>query len=183
MAWWREARYGLFIHWGIYAAPAHGEWYMNKSKVPVAEYEKYAKSFYPWKFNAEEWVKIAQDAGMKYIVFTAKHHDGFSMFGSKVTEYNIVDRTPFKTDAVRELSSAARKAGIKFGIYYSQGQDWYHPGGGKSGGQWDPKQAGDEEAFVNSIVIPQIHELLNDYGKIDLFWWDSSVSVWSPKHP
>jgi len=95
MEWWREAKFGMFIHWGLYAIPARGEWVMNKEKIPIAEYSKLATQFNPVKFNAEEWVRFAKDAGMRYIVITAKHHDGFAMYASKVSPYNIVDATPF----------------------------------------------------------------------------------------
>ena len=120
MAWWHEAKFGMFIHWGLYAIPARGEWVMNREKIPVAEYEKLAKQFNPVKFNADEWVRIAKDAGMKYIVITSKHHDGFAMFGSKVSPYNIVDATPFKRDPMKELAAACAKEGVKLGFYYSK---------------------------------------------------------------
>jgi len=128
MAWWREAKFGMFIHWGLYAVPAGtydgkqvagiGEWIMNRGKIPVARYAEYAKEFNPVKFNAGEWVKIAKGAGMKYIVITSKHHDGFAMFHSKASGYNIYDATPFKRDPLAELAEACRKEGIKLGFYY-----------------------------------------------------------------
>ena len=182
MAWWREAKYGMFIHWGVYAIPAQGEWHMCQAKVSLADYGKHVAAFNPVKFNATEWAAIAKNAGMKYVVLTAKHHDGFAMFDSKATDYDIMDATPFKRDVVRELADACRAAGLKFGIYYSHGQDWHHPGGGKLR-QWDPAQAGDSEKYVNTIAIPQVRELLNNYGPLDLVWWDSSVALWSPAHP
>src|SRR5436305_11827979 len=124
MKWFRDAKFGLFIHWGLYAIPAGewkgqpiagiGEWIMNRAKIPVAEYEFLAKQFNPVKFNAEEWVKMAEDAGMKYIVITSKHHDGFAMFGSKVSAYNVVDATPFHRDVVKELAEACARHKIKF---------------------------------------------------------------------
>ena len=181
MAWWRDARFGMFIHWGLYAIPAQGEWYMN-DKVPVAEYAKYAAQYNPVKFEARLWVRIAKESGMKYMVLTAKHHDGFAMFATAASRFNIVDATPFKRDVVKELAQACRDAGLKFGVYYSNGQDWHHPGGGKLK-QWDPAQAGDEDQFIKTIVVPQVHELLHNYGLLDLFWWDSSVDLWSPQHP
>ena len=182
MAWWRDAKYGMFIHWGVYAIPARGEWYMSQAKVSQAEYGKHVAAFNPVKFNAAEWAAIAKNAGMKYVVLTAKHHEGFAMFDSKVTDFDIIDATPFKRDVVRELADACRAAGLKFGIYYSHGQDWHHPGGGNVG-QWDPAQAGDPESYVNTIAIPQVRELLNNYGPLDLVWWDSSVGLWSPADP
>ena len=170
MAWFREARFGMFIHWGLYSVPARGEWIMCKAKIPIAEYAAFAPQFNPVKFNADEWVKIAKDAGMKYIVITSKHHDGFAMFRTKVDEYNIYDATPFKRDPLKELAEACRKQGIKLGFYYSQNLDWHHPGGG--GGEWDPAQKGDPEKYVDEIVIPQVKEILTNYGEISIIWWD-----------
>src|SRR5882724_6308227 len=119
MTWWREAKFGMFIHWGVYSVPAGyyngkpvhgiGEWIMNSGKIPMAEYQTYAKEFNPVKFNAEEWVSIAKKAGMKYIVITSKHHDGFAMFDSKANDWNIVKATPFGRDPLRELAEACRK--------------------------------------------------------------------------
>ena len=139
MKWWREARFGMFIHWGVYSVPAGtykgkqiggiGEWIMNHGKIPVAEYRAFAKQFNPVKFNADEWVRIAKDAGMKYIVITSKHHDGFAMFDSKATDWNIVKATPFGRDPLKELAAACQKHGLKLGFYYSQAQDWNNPGG------------------------------------------------------
>ena len=119
LEWWREARFGMFIHWGLYAIPAGewkgkpvaglGEWIMNRGKIPVREYEQFAEQFNPVKFNADEWVSVAKNAGMKYIVITSKHHDGFAMYGSKASKYNVVDATPFHRDPLKELAEAARK--------------------------------------------------------------------------
>ncbi len=119
LKWFREARFGLFIHWGVYAVPAGewkgklvpgiGEWIMNRAKIPVREYEQLAPQFNPVKFDADEWVRMAKDAGMKYIVITAKHHDGFAMYHSKASSFNIVDATPFKRDPLKELAAAAQK--------------------------------------------------------------------------
>src|SRR5580765_4752473 len=124
MKWWRAARFGMFIHWGVYSVPAgvwngtnvtrHGaEWIMNPARIPMSEYQKLPAQFNPVKFNANEWVKIAKDAGMKYIVITAKHHDGFAMFHSRASTFNIYDATPFKRDPLAELATACRKQGIK----------------------------------------------------------------------
>src|SRR5215469_15160534 len=152
MKWWREARFGMFIHWGVYSVPAGtykgqqikgiGEWIMNRGKVPVAEYREYAKQFNPVKFNADEWVRIAKDAGMKYIVITSKHHDGFAMFDSKASDWNIVKATPFGRDPLKELAAACSKYGLKLGFYYSQAQDWNNGGSAAAGGHWD-KEAQD----------------------------------------
>ena len=137
LEWFREAKYGLFIHWGLYAAPAGqwkgqripgiGEWIMNRAQIPVKEYEQLARTFNPVKFNADEWVQLAKDAGMKYIVITAKHHDGFALFDSKVSTYDIVDATPFKRDVAEGAGRGVREAGIRLGFYYSQAQDWHEP--------------------------------------------------------
>ena len=145
LAWFREAKYGLFIHWGLYAIPAGewkgarvpgiGEWIMNRAKIPVREYEALASQFNPVKFDADAWVQLAQDAGMKYIVITSKHHDGFALFGSKVSRYNAVDATPFKRDILKELAAACAKRKMRLGFYYSQAQDWHEPNG--AGNNWD----------------------------------------------
>ncbi|MCG9793089.1 alpha-L-fucosidase [Flavobacterium algicola] len=182
MAWWEEARFGMFIHWGIYTVPAgfykgvaqtnSGEWIMNKGKIPIAEYEKFADQFNPSKFNANEFVALAKEAGMKYMVITAKHHDGFSMFDSKASDYNIVDATPFKRDVLKELAKACQEQGIKFGFYYSQAQDWHHPGG--MGNTWDTtmKRVSSDE-YVYQKALPEVKQLLTEYGPISVFWWDT----------
>ncbi|WP_372757407.1 alpha-L-fucosidase [Mariniflexile sp.] len=182
MAWWEEARFGMFIHWGIYTVPAgfykgeaqtnSAEWIMNKGKIPIAEYEKFAKEFNPTKFNAKEFVALAKLAGMKYMVITAKHHDGFSMFDSKATDYNIVDATPFKRDVLKELAKECQEQGIKFGFYYSQAQDWHHPGG--LGNTWDKdlKRVSSDE-YVYEKALPEVKQLLTEYGPIAIFWWDT----------
>ena len=136
MRWWREARFGMFIHWGLYAVPAGdyqgkrdkeiGEWIMSWANIPRAEYEKFAPQFNPTAFDAVEWVRIAKGAGMKYIVITSKHHDGFSMFDSGVSQYDIVDATPYKKDVMKALSAEAKRQGLKFCFYYSI-MDWHHP--------------------------------------------------------
>lgn len=172
MDWWREAKFGMFVHWGLYAIPARGEWVMHSEKIPVKEYEKLASKFNPIKFNAEQWVSIAKDAGMKYIIITSKHHDGFAMFNSEISPFNIIDATPFKRDPMKELAEACKKEGIKFGFYYSHAQDWHHPGGAAAKGSWDPMQKGDFEKYLRTISIPQIKELLIKYNP-DVFWFDS----------
>src|SRR5512135_1765314 len=124
MAWFREARFGLFIHWGVYSVPAgewkgntgYGEWFLEETKMPVSEYEKFARQFNPVKFDAKEWVRIAKDAGMKYIVITSKHHDGFCLWDSKVSNYTIMS-TPFKRDILKELSVACEAEGIRLCFY------------------------------------------------------------------
>jgi len=183
MAWWREARFGMFIHWGIYSVPAGiyqgkeipeiGEWIMNNAKIPVAEYEKYAAQFNPVEFNADEWVKLAKEAGMKYIVITSKHHDGFAMFLSKVSPYNIINATPFKRDVIAEIAAACKKYKMPLGLYYSQAQDWHAPGGAAAGGHWDKTQDGDMDKYLAEIAVPQVREILSNYGKISILWWDT----------
>ncbi|MBV9470048.1 MAG: alpha-L-fucosidase, partial [Abitibacteriaceae bacterium] len=125
-AWWREAKFGMFIHWGVYAVPADGEWHMNNHKMQVPDYEKYTAQFNPVNFDAHRWVQIAKDEGMKYIVITSKHHDGFSMFDSKLTNYSITKATPFRCDPMKELAAECKKQGIKFCFYHSI-MDWHHP--------------------------------------------------------
>jgi alpha-L-fucosidase len=172
-AWMDEAKFGMFIHWGIGSPLGQGEWVMHHQKMPVAEYAKLAGKFNPVKFNAEEWVKVAKNAGMKYIVITSKHHDGFAMFDTKVSSFNIVDSTPFKRDVMKELAAACKKQGIKLGFYYSQAQDWHHPGGAIPRNEpWDPAQAGDFQSYLKKISIPQIKELLTQYDPA-LIWFDT----------
>ncbi len=181
MKWWREARFGMFIHWGVYSVPAGtydgkriggiGEWIMRSANIPVATYANYAKQFNPEKFNATEWVSYAKAAGMKYIVMTAKHHDGFCMFPTKVDDWNITARSPFKRDPVGEMAAACKKAGIKFGVYYSQNLDWHHAGGGTAGQAWDDAQKGDFHKYVVNVSAPQVKELLETYHPAVL-WWD-----------
>ena len=184
MQWFREAKFGLFIHWGLYAIPAGewkgqfipgiGEWIMNRAKVPVSEYERLALQFNPTKFNAEEWVKMAEDAGMKYLVITSKHHDGFAMYGSKVSLYNVVDATPWHRDPLKELAEACARHHIRFGFYYSQSQDWHEPNG--AGNTWD-FQADDKkdyDQYLRAKAEPQVKELLSNYGPICLIWFDTA---------
>ena len=182
MAWWREAKFGMFVHWGVYSVvggkykgqdlPNSAEWMMARGKIPIAEYEEYATRFNPTKFNADEFVGRAKRAGMKYLVITAKHHDGFAMFGSKCSDYNVVDKTPFGRDIMKELADACQKQGIQFGFYYSQAQDWHHPGGFGNG--WDKtiKRVSNDE-YVRNKAVPEVKQLLTDYGPIGIFWWDT----------
>ena len=184
MGWWREAKFGLFIHWGVYSVPAGfyhdqpvkgiGEWIMNRGKIPMAEYQAFAREFNPVKFDADAWVKMAKDAGMKYIVITSKHHDGFAMFGSEVNKWNIVDATPFGRDPLKELAVACRKHGVRLGFYYSQAQDWNN-GGAASGGKWDPAQEHSMDDYIDRVAVPQVREILTNYGKDvpAVLWWDT----------
>jgi alpha-L-fucosidase len=189
LEWFREAKYGLFIHWGLYAIPAGewkgkrslglGEWIMNRSQIPVADYEGLAKRFNPVKYDADAWVQLAQDAGMKYIVITSKHHDGFALFKSKVSPYNVVDATPFKRDVLKELADACARRGMRLGFYYSQSQDWHEKDG--AGNTWDfgPDQGADGkelknyDAYLRGKAEPQVKELLTGYGPVALIWFDT----------
>lgn len=211
MKWWREAGFGMFIHWGVYSVPAGtynghrvdriGEWIMNRGKIPVAEYQKFAKQFNPVKFNADEWVRMAKDAGMKYIVITAKHHDGFAMFKSKASKWNIVDATPYGKDILKQLAVACKKQGIKLGFYYSHAQDWNNPGGAASrkvstegwanpdsakidaytaahNGHWDPAQETKTFAqYIDDVAVPQVKELMTNYGDVAVLWWDTPTNM------
>lgn len=185
MDWWKEARFGMFIHWGLYAVPAGvwngkevpgiGEWIMNRGKIPMADYQKLPAQFNPIQFNANEWVKLAKEAGMKYIVITSKHHDGFAMFKSK-DPFNIVDATPYKKDPIQELAAACKKNNIKFGLYYSQAQDWNHPGGAASGGHWDSAQNGSMDKYIDEVAVPQVKEILSAYNPA-IIWWDTPTDM------
>ncbi len=193
MEWWRDARFGMFIHWGLYSIPAGewkgeripgiSEWIMANAKIPVKDYEQLAKQFNPTKFNAEEWVKLAKYAGMKYIVITSKHHDGFAMFKSNASKYNIVDATPFGRDPLKELADACRKEGIRLGFYYSEAQDWHEPGGTyyniESGApHWDPDLKREPLMnYINNKAVPQVKEILENYGGLDILWWDTPFGM------
>ncbi len=194
MAWWREARFGMFIHWGIYSVPAgvwqgkeapgnNGEWIMLRAKIPVADYAAFANDFNPVKFDAEEWVALAKAAGMKYIVITSKHHDGFAIYPSDHSDFDIADRTPFKRDPLAELVDAAHRAGLKIGFYYSQSQDWHHPGGGawtSDRKKWDPAQEGSMDEYIDKVALPQAREILTKYP-IDIIWWDTPGPEMTPE--
>jgi len=185
--WFHEAKFGMLITWGLYSIPAGewkgqeihgiGEWIQNHAHIPLAEYALLAPQFNPVKFNADEWATVAKQAGMRYMVPMPKHHDGFCLFGTKVDTYNIVDGTPFHRDPMKELSEACRKQGLRMGFYYSQAQDWHHPGGAVIGGQWDPAQQGDFDDYLNKVSLPQVRELLTNYGPIALLWFDTPLNM------
>lgn len=176
-----EMKFGLFIHWGLYALPAGewkgkyvrgiGEWIMFRERIPVAEYEKLATQFNPVKFSGDEWAQLAKDAGMRYLVITSKHHDGFAMYGSKASRYNIVDATPYAKDPMKELSAACAKRGIDFGFYYSQDQDWHEPDG--RGNNWDFPEQRNAQVYLEGKVFPQVKEILSGYGPLRLIWFDT----------
>jgi alpha-L-fucosidase len=212
MKWWREARFGMFIHWGVYAqmagvykvheqARGGAEWIMNRMKVPVAEYKAIAREFNPTRYDPDAWVKMAKDAGMKYLIITAKHHDGFALFNSKATDWDIVDATPYGKDLLKPLAEACKKYGIKLGFYYSQAQDWGNPGGSvarkemregwpnpdssridaytkEHKGHWDPAQETKTfDQYINDVAVPQVKEILSGYGDIAVLWWDTPTNM------
>jgi alpha-L-fucosidase len=186
LAWWREARFGMFIHWGLYSVPAGrwkgknvpgiGEWIMHRAKIPVPEYEKLARRFNPTGFDAEAWVRLAREAGMRYIVITAKHHEGFAMFHSPSDPYNIVDATPWKRDPLAELAAACRRHGIRLGVYYSQDQDWHDPDGAWNDWDFDESKK-DFARYLRRKVEPQLTELLTRYGPVGLVWFDTPYTM------
>jgi alpha-L-fucosidase len=193
MAWWRDARFGMFIHWGLYAVPAGdykgkrskeiGEWIMSWANIPRAEYETFAPRFNPVKFDAAQWVRIAKDAGMKYIVITSKHHDGFSMYDSAVSTYDIVDATPYKKDPMRALADESRRQGLKFAFYYSI-MDWHHPsqyvdepGKHRDAGHGQTKmREGRKDEYV-TYMKAQLRELIANYDPAVL-WFDGEWVNW-----
>ena len=174
--WWRNAKFGMFIHWGLYAVPAgeykgstnFGEWIMQEAQIPKEEYEKFAPQFNPQKFNADEWVQMAKNAGMKYIVITSKHHDGFCLWDSKVSDYDVIDRTPFKRDIMKELSDACKKYGVVFCMYHSI-MDWHHPDENKT----------NIAKYREEYLKPQLKELVTNYDP-GVLWFDGEwVEEWT----
>lgn len=186
MKWWRDDRFGMFIHWGVYAVPAgiynnkevngnNGEWIMKNAQIPITEYEKFARQFNPIKFDADAWAKTIKDAGMKYVVITSKHHDGFGLWGSKVSNYDVVDFAPYGKDILKALSKACKKQGIKFGLYYSI-MDWHNTDAqAYSYLINDPKKrANNKEYFANYLenyMKPQLKELIVNYDP-EIIWFD-----------
>lgn len=199
--WFKEAQYGMMVHWGLYSLLAgeykdrysgvYAEWIQANLAIPNAEYGKLAKAFNPVFFDAEEWVKLAKDCGMKYFVVTSKHHDGFAMFHSKVDKYNVVDATPFGRDVIGEIAKACYKHGLKMGLYYSQDLDWHHPDGGgylsnhipSQGVTWDnswdfPDAANKNfDRCFNEKIYPQVEEILRNYGELCLIWFDMPMTL------
>lgn len=176
-----DMKFGMFIHWGLYAVPAGewkgeevrgiGEWIMHRKEIPVEEYAQLAQQFNPTEFRPDQWAQLAKDAGMKYMVITSKHHDGFSMFDSEVSDYDIVDATPYATDPMVGLADACKEEGIRFGFYYSQDQDWHEPNA--RGNSWDFTGERDAQQYIQKKAIPQIHEILTNYGELALIWFDT----------
>jgi alpha-L-fucosidase len=196
IAQWNEMRFGMLIHWGLYSQwgchypGTNGqlinggtEQMMRHLKIPLAQYAKIADVFDPTNFNAAEWVRIARDGGMKYVIITAKHHDGFAMYDSECSDYNIVKRTPWHRDPIRQLADACRKEGLKFGVYYSLGRDWEDPDAGTRGGYrsntWDfPAETNKVFArYFERKVKPQLTELLTHYGPISVVWFDTPEEI------
>jgi alpha-L-fucosidase len=181
--WFQDAKFGLFVHWGVYSVLGDGEWVMNNRKLRVAEYERLPPQFNPTGFDAREWVALAKAAGMKYITITSKHHDGFAMYASKVSDWDIVDRTPYKRDVLRQLADECRKQGIKLFFYYSQ-LDWHHPDyfpRGRTGRDADRPERGDFNKYLD-YMDAQLTELLTGYGPIAGIWfdgwWDRKDADW-----
>jgi alpha-L-fucosidase len=180
--WFQDAKFGLFIHWGLYSHLGNewrgksyygsGEWLMNRAKIPAADYAAVAGEFNPAGFDAGEWARVARDAGMRYMVVTSKHHEGFAMFASKASPFNIAGATPYARDPMLPLSQACAREGIKFGFYYSQFQDWHEPDAG--GNRWDfDESKKDYKKYYAQKSIPQIKELLTGYGPLGLMWFDT----------
>lgn len=207
--WFKEAKFGMMIHWGLYSILGGewkgerikniGEWIMHSCEIPIAEYERLARVFNPIYFNAEEWVRLARDAGMEYIVITSKHHDGFALFKSDADPYNSVDATPFGRDIIDELAKACRKYGIRLGLYYSQCLDWHEMhGGGYTvphyhenidrhrhwGNTWDFPDNGkkDYKICLEQKIKPQLKEILTRYGDLCLIWFDTPMDEQTHAH-
>lgn len=181
--WFRDARFGLFIHWGAYSQLGQGEWVMENRGIPVPTYEWLASAFNPVKFDAKEWVSLARAGGVRYITITSRHHDGFSMFATKATRYNIVDWTPFRRDPLKELADECRRQGIRLFFYYSQ-LDWhntdYFPRG-RTGAKTGRPDSGDWNRYLG-FMDAQLTELLTNYGPIGGIWfdgmWDKPDAPW-----
>lgn len=180
MQWWREARFGMFIHWGLYSVPAgewkgsanHAEWIRTTAQIPLKEYEQFLAQFNPVHFDAEAWVKMAKNAGMKYITITSKHHDGFCLWDSKETDFDVMS-TPFKRDILKELANACRKiGGVKLCFYHSI-MDWHHPDYNQRR-EWEkdrPTEGTDRNRYI-SYLKNQLKELVTNYGDIGVLWFD-----------
>ena len=181
--WFRDARFGMFVHWGVYSQLGQGEWVMENRSIPVDSYEWLASAFNPVKFDAHAWVATAKAAGVRYITITSRHHDGFSMFATKVNRYNIVDWTPFARDPMKELAAECRATGIKLFFYYSQ-LDWHHPDywpRGRTGHSTGRAESGDWNRYLD-FMDSQLTELLTNYGPIGGIWfdgmWDKPDADW-----
>src|SRR5262245_15488322 len=182
--WFQNAKFGLFVHWGVYSVLADGEWVMNNKKIPISEYEKLPARFNPTEFDPAEWVALVKAAGMKYITITSKHHDGFAMWNSKVSDWNIVARTPYKKDVLKLLADECHKQGIKLFFYHSQ-LDWhnpnYFPRGRTGAGYTGRPESGEWNRYLD-YMDAQLAELLTGYGPIGGIWfdgmWDKPQADW-----
>lgn len=171
--WFQDAKFGLFVHWGIYSVLASGEWVMQNRGIPATQYERLAEQFNPTEFDAREWVALAKAAGMKYITITSKHHDGFAMYNSALTDWDIVDRTPYGRDVMADLAEACRAEGLKLFFYHSQ-LDWHHSDyypRGRTGRAAGRPAHGDWDAYID-FMNGQLRELLTNYGEIGGVWFD-----------
>ena len=199
--WFREAQFGLMAHWGLYSllggewrgrkSSPYGEWIQSNFRIPNAEYHKLAAAFNPVFFDPLEWMKRARDAGMRYFVFTAKHHEGFAMFRSRASKFNVVDATPFGRDVVEEIAEACRSTGVRLGLYYSQDLDWSERDGGGytrphtaidgsswcNDWDWPDSAAKDYMRYFESKVKPQVKEILTQYGDLCLVWFDTPQTI------
>jgi alpha-L-fucosidase len=186
--WFHEARLGIFIHWGVYAVPAGeyqgnpvgwiGEWIMHSAQIPVAEYRAFAKDFTAKDYDPSLWAELFREAGARYVIITAKHHEGFSLYDSAVSDWDVAGSSPAGGDLLAPLAGAVRGRGMKFGLYYSQAQDWVHQGGGTYGRDtmWDPAQVGDFDDYLRHVALPQTRELIDRYSP-DILWWDTPVNM------
>lgn len=212
LEWWHEAKFGMFIHWGVYSMyggvykgyeQAYGDaaWIENRCKIPVSEYREHAKDFNPGNYDPKAWVKMAKDAGMKYLIITAKHHDGFALFDSKASDWDVVDATAYGKDLLKPLAEECKKQGIKLGFYYSQANDWTNPGGSvarrpmwqgwpnpdsaridqytkEHNGSWDPiQETATFDEYIDRVAVPQVKELLLNYGDVSVLWWDYATQM------
>lgn len=182
--WFQDARFGLFIHWGVYSVLGDGEWVMNNQQIPIATYEKIPNFFNPTEFDAAEWVSMVKAAGMKYITITSKHHDGFAMFDSKVSDYTIVKKTPYGKDVLKMLADECRKQNIKLFFYHSQ-LDWHHPDyfpRGNTGGSYTGREEKGNWYSYLDYMDAQLTELLTNYGEVGGIWfdgmWDKKEADW-----
>lgn len=181
--WFQQAKFGLFIHWGLYSILGDGEWVMFNRRIPVADYEKLTQFFNPIAFDPKEWVSLVKEAGMRYIVITSKHHDGFSLFATKATDYNVVKATPYGRDILKMLAEECHRQGIKLGFYYSL-VDWHHPDYAPRTASGELLRQGSKRDWFHYLdfMKTQLWELLTNYGEILCLWldghWDSPQADW-----
>jgi len=186
LKWFDEARFGMFIHWGVYAVPAGewkgkttshlGEWIMLRERIPAGTYKAFAESFTAAKYDPAAWARLAKEAGMKYVVITSKHHDGFALYDSAVTDWDVMN-SGAKRDLLAPLAKAVRAEGLKFGLYYSQSQDWNHPGGAMWTKEvWDPAQKGNYDDYLKNTALPQVKEIVEKFDPA-IIWWDTPTNM------